>query len=195
MSRLTVSSDFAFEAINQALDSIEADLGRFGGTLAARGFRDIEIHFFVEARYRFQVWELEVPLPSPRFRSDADVAALVEAFHVIHQRVFAVNDPGQAVECLNWRGRLRARVAPPSLQPETSATGPASPARQREAFFGAVAVTTPIYLGGALAPGTEIAGPAIIEEETTTLVIHPGARARISEGGRYLLTPGEETNP
>ena len=43
-----------------------------------------------------------------------------------------------------------------------------------------------------LAPGTEIAGPAIIEEETTTLVVHPGARARVSDGGRYLLSPPEE---
>ncbi len=195
MSRLAISSAFPFETINEALDAIEAELTRFGDTLAKRGFRDIEVRFFVEARYRFQVWELEVPLPSPRFRSDADVDALVQAFHAIHQRVFAVNDPGQAVECLNWRGRLRARVAPPALQVETRASGVARAAREREAFFGTVAVTTPVYLGGALAPGTEIEGPAIIEEETTTLVVHPGARARISEGGRYLLTPSAEVNP
>ncbi len=192
MSRLAVSSDFPFDAINEALDDIEAQLSGFGTTLAERGFRDVEIRFYVEARYRFQVWELEVPLPSPRYHSPADVEALVEAFHAIHQRVFAVNDPGQAVECLNWRGRLRARVAPPSLGSETGAEGAARPARERDAYFGAVAVSTPIYLGGELPPGTEIEGPAIIEEETTTLVVHPGARARVSDGGRYLLSPPEE---
>ncbi len=136
-----------------------------------------------------------MPLPRPRFHSTADVEALVEAFHAIHQRVFAVNDPGQAVECLNWRGRLRARVAPPTLGAETEARGDARPDREREAFFGTHAISTPVYVGGALPPGAEIPGPAIVEEETSTLVVHPGSRARVSEGGRYLLSPGEEGSP
>src|SRR5580658_9672208 len=46
----------------------------------------------VEARYRSQVWELDTPLPVKRFHTAKDVAALVEAFHAVHDRVYAVRD-------------------------------------------------------------------------------------------------------
>ena len=59
---------------------------------ARRGARGSRIEYFVEARYPSQVWELDTPLPVKRFRSEADVAALVEAFHAVHERVFAVRD-------------------------------------------------------------------------------------------------------
>ena len=46
----------------------------------ARTYRPVD-EFFVEARYKSQVWELDTPLPVTRFRSDKDTAKLVEAFH------------------------------------------------------------------------------------------------------------------
>ena len=39
---------------------------------------------------------------------------------------------------------------------------------------------TPIYVGDQLEAGAHINGPAIIEEATSTLVIHPGASATVS---------------
>ena len=35
----------------------------------------------------------------------------------------------------------------------------------------------PVYRGGSLPSGTRIEGPAILEEETTTIVLDPGAVA------------------
>jgi N-methylhydantoinase A len=38
-----------------------------------------------------------------------------------------------------------------------------------------------------LQPGAQIAGPAIIEEPTTTIVVYPGLSAALSAAGNYIL--------
>jgi len=192
-SKLTATDQFDFDGVNAALADIDARLDVFGARLAERGFTDVRKRYFVEARYRFQVWELEIEVGRGRFESQADVDALIEAFHQMHDRVFAITDPGQAVECLNWRGRLVANVKAPNLEPSREGrTVRAEPDRRRPAYFGQGQVETPIYLGDQLAPDVVIEGPAIIEEPTSTLVVNPGATARVSAGGRYILTPPAE---
>ncbi|MEM7467985.1 MAG: hydantoinase/oxoprolinase family protein, partial [Pseudomonadota bacterium] len=192
-SALTHTEAFDFEGVNKALEKIDQELDEFGDRLKARGIENIHKRYFVEARYRFQVWELEIEVKSNRFNNDNDVEELVQEFHRVHDRVFAVTDEGQAVECLNWRGRLIADVNPPSLDPgRGDAATTVDPDRTREAYFGEGQIQTPIYFGPKLPNGAVVDGPAIIEEPTSTLVVYPGASARVSAGGRYVLTPPEE---
>lgn len=49
------------------------------------------------------------------------------------------------------------------------------------------AIEGPVYNGGMLGAGDEIPGPAVIEEETTTIVIEPGWHAKLHESGSYVL--------
>lgn len=192
-SKLTNTEDFDIQGVNQALADIDVRLDEFAGRLRERGFTEIETRYYVEARYRFQVWELEITVPCKRFRGLDDVAALRAEFHRVHERVFAVHDETNAVECLNWRGRLIAGVHAPTLEPTKSVAAKAAAAdRVRKAYFGDGYVDTAIYLGEKLPAGALIKGPAIIEEDTSTLVIYPGAEARVSPGGRYIVTPPVE---
>ena len=48
----------------------------------------------------------------------------------------------------------------------------------------------PVYLGGELVPGNKVAGPAIIEESFTTIVVYPGWQARVDDAGDYELVRG-----
>ena len=45
----------------------------------------------------------------------------------------------------------------------------------------------PVYDGARLGAGDAVAGPAIIEEVTTTIVIEPNWAARLDESGSYLI--------
>ncbi|MGD9601155.1 MAG: hydantoinase/oxoprolinase family protein [Gammaproteobacteria bacterium] len=192
-SKLTASDDFDFRGVNAALTDIDGRLEEFAERLRARGFPQLEKRYFVEARYRFQVWELDVDVPAREFATQADVDALVEEFHRVHERVFAVHDENNAVEFLNWRGRLIGKVNAPSLEPTKDlAQQIARPDRVRRCHFGQGLVDTAIYLGAELPAGARIDGPAIIEEDTSTLVVYPGAVARVSPGGRYIVTPPAE---
>lgn len=194
-SKLTTSDNFDFDGVNAALGEIDRRLDQFATRLSQRGFTNIEKRYFVEARYRFQVWELEIEVARNHFDSPLHVEQLVEEFHRMHDRVFAVMDVGQAVECLNWRGRLIAAVNAPSIDPSEHIDNiKADVNRQRQVFFDNEMIETPIFYGENLGAGTIIDGPAIIEEETSTLVVHPGATARVSAGGRYILTPPFESS-
>jgi N-methylhydantoinase A len=194
-SKLTASDGFDFDGVNKALADISARLDEFGGRLRQRGFTDLEKRYYVEARYRFQVWELDVAVARDRFQEQAEVDALVQAFHRVHERVFAVHDLNNAVEFLNWRGRLIAKVNAPTLEPTRALPDlVATPDRTRSCFFEDAHVDTAIYLGDKLPVGAVVTGPAIIEEDTSTLVIYPDATARVSPGGRYLVNPSLE-NP
>lgn len=188
-SRVTMSGSFDMDGVNKALAEIDAELDRFRANLQGAERAKVKKELFVEARYKSQVWELDTPLPVKRFNGAKDVDKLVEAFHTVHDRVYAVRDEGSEVECVNWRGRIAIRLAKPA-RPETrrAAKHKPKPAGTREAYFGpAGRRRTPIFRGTELAPGATIAGPAIIEEPTTTIVVYPGMRAVVSPSGHYLL--------
>ena len=188
-SRFTDSNGFDRDGANQALDEIEAELMQFRDSLGTSKDADVSIEFFVEARYRAQVWELDTALPKPRLGSDADVAELVETFHQTHERIYAVRDEGSPVECVNWKGRISIRPFDPPTAPEpTTAEGTPTAATERQCFFGGDApVATPIFRGPDLQTGDTVAGPAIIEEPTTTIVVYPGMSARLSAADSYIL--------
>ena len=193
-SKVTLSGNFNYDGVNQALQSIDKELARFTKTLESRGLEEPSVEYFLEARYLFQVWELDVPIPTSRFRSQNDVDTLVEAFHDVHERVFAVRDVESQVECLNWKGRARIRLARPS-EPTFAAniSGDNTPVSERSVYFGETGrVNAPIYHGEMLRPSIKISGPAIIEEPTTTLVIYPGMSAQVSSANNYLLDTAKE---
>jgi N-methylhydantoinase A len=46
---------------------------------------------------------------------------------------------------------------------------------------------TPVYDGDALVEGNRIAGPALIEETGSTILVPDGARAEVDVYGNYLI--------
>lgn len=186
ISSVTLSDHFNFDGVNEALLSIEDGLTEFAKGLEGEVRDKFKIEFFVEARYQSQVWELDVPMPVERFRNQKDVDALVEAFHQVHDRVFAVRDEGSLVECLNWKGMLTVFLPSPKTgSSEAVVAAPGTPYSTRTAYFGEGAVDTPIYRD--LPKGATIKGPAIIQEPTTTIVIYPGMSARVTGADNFIL--------
>jgi len=188
-SRVTMSGSFDLDGVNAALTEIDAALDRFRGNLHGAERANVHKEFLVEARYKSQVWELDTPLPVARFRTPKDVAALVEAFHTVHDRVYAVRDEQSEVECVNWRGRIAIRLSKPPkpLRKRIAARKP-KPWARRAAYFGPDDLRkTPVFRGSELLPGAVIAGPAIIEEPTTTIVVYPKMSASVSPSGHYIL--------
>jgi N-methylhydantoinase A len=188
-SRFTISGSFDEAGVNRALDEIDAELDRFRKNLYGASQAKVRKEFFAEARYKSQVWELDTPLPVTRFRTDKDVEKLVDAFHTVHDRVYAVRDEASEVECVNWRGKISIRLAePPKANRKRASRRKPKPAATRSAYFGSGnSRLTPVFRGDALRAGDFIAGPAIIEEPTTTIVVYPQMSAEVSPAGHYIL--------
>ena len=147
------------------------------------------IERFAEARYLGQNWELDTPVIPQRFCEVGDLDCYVNTFHHLHERVFAVRDPGSPVETISWKARLTIPLPKPHISHcADGALEPNRRASSRRCFFGdGGAVEAPIYKATSLTRNTKICGPAIIEEPTTTLVIYPDMAVTISSAGNYLL--------
>jgi N-methylhydantoinase A len=175
------------QGVNDALADVEDRADRFLADLSGLPVTAERKDFFVEARYRAQVWELDVPVPR-RLESDDDIRVVEEAFHATHERIFAVREPGQYLECLLWKVRATAVLDKPELRPREPVPSGADAEVHADAYFketGLAAV--PRYDGPSLPAGTRIVGPAIVREPTTTVVVYPGSSAVVTQHGNYLL--------
>lgn len=188
-SVVSLTNRFDKDRVNATLAELKDRLEAFRRTLGERG-KDYRVEYYAEARYLGQVWELDTPLASGSFATQDDIDGLVNAFHKVHERVFAVRDEGSPVEIVNWKARLTARIASqeaPNVARMTKTD--AKPSAIRQCFFGTdTPVSTSIYKPDDLGIGAVIKGPAIVEEPTTTLVVYPGMTATISSAGNYLLS-------
>ena len=191
-SRFASSRDFDYAGVAASLEELKSQLDAFARLLAARGLTQSTRQFAVEARYAGQIWELEVPLRGETLATPAELAGLMDDFHTEHERVFAVRDPDNPIECIHWRARLTALLPrgahAADVRQRTTALAPRG---TRRSWFGdlrASAVDAAIYYGEDLIAGDTITGPAIIEEPTTTIVIYPGAAAEVTHHGHYRCT-------
>jgi N-methylhydantoinase A len=189
VNRFAETNRLDLDVVNAALEVAEARADAFLERLEDVGPVDVRKDFLVEARYRAQVWELDVLLPEPRLRGEADVRALEDAFHEAHERVFRVKEPGQYLECLVWKVRATAVLEKPPLQAEPVAREETpEPGHTAPAFFQGLGLTdTPRYDGARLPAGAVIAGPAVIREPTTTVVVYPGSSVSVTGLRNYLL--------
>jgi len=103
-----------------------------------------------------------------------------------------VRDDASAVEFLAWRARLTIRLDHRRPRPaDPAGAAPPRPFAVRAAYFPAAGeLETPFFDGPSLAAGDHVAGPAVVAEPTTTLVLPPGAAATLSAHASYLIDTG-----
>ncbi len=186
-SKFTDSRDFDNSGVNSVLRELDSRMEDFASGLRQRSFSTFRKEYFVEARYANQAWELELLMKGDHIAGPDDVASIVDDFHKSHQRIFAITDPGQTVECIYWKGRLTAVLDKPPLRKRGAPTD--GEARHwRSAYFPATGEERiEVHMGVALAVGAVVHGPAVIEEPTTTIVVYPDSAVRVTELGNYLV--------
>ncbi|MBI2360190.1 MAG: hydantoinase/oxoprolinase family protein [Deltaproteobacteria bacterium] len=142
-----------------------------------------------DMRYAGQFHLIEIPLPN-KFKSPADVEAVVKAFHARHKELYTFDLPQRGTDFLTFRLKATAarksdlRIVP---VPQGSKDPRGALKRTRRCFFGNEWVETPCYQGDRLLAGNVISGPAIIEEKATTVVIPNRFTCTVDAGGTYAL--------
>ncbi len=150
--------------------------------LAREGLAAEEVSFVrqIEMRYVGQSYELTVPAD--------DLDAAVGGFHAAHDRAYGFSAEQEPVEVVNLRLTAVGRIAKPQLARLEPGKPPAERAR-RPVYFAESGdfLDCPVYDRYALGAGAELAGPAIVEEFDSTIVVHPGYRARIDDYGNLFI--------
>jgi len=86
----------------------------------------------------------------------------------------------EAVEIVNFQVTAIGLIPKPRTRTFDTTDAPATPQAMRRACFNAgEACDVPVLRRDSLQPGMRIAGPAVIEERTSTSVIYPGQRAAV----------------
>jgi len=159
--------------------------------LKADGFslKEIFSKRSIEMRYVGQVHECTVEIDNYEIDSKT-VDTLKDAFHRRHEQLYTYSEPHNTIEVVNIESTLFGQVKRPKQNSIKKGLSPSKALKgHRKAIFSAKgrATRTPVFDGESLGAGASIKGPAIIEEETTTIVIKPGWRAKLDSSGSYFL--------
>ena len=149
---------------------------------------------FLDVRYVGQSFELTIDHPALTRRQDTDRMrrAIAGSFHQAHLQRFGYSDKDEPVEVVNLRLKLELLLDKPSVS-QTAESGPDSSAAQSgesEVVFRVGPRSTPLYRRDLLEPGNCIAGPAIVLQMDTTIVVPPEWGGVVDPLGNLLLEPG-----
>lgn len=152
--------------------------------------RDLRIAIAADCRYHGQHNELTVSLPSGavEVRSDEELRNLFES---AYEQKYGIRLADVDVEIVAWRVSAfgpEVDQAPIRLPERPDSTLPKS----RQVLFPTGWHETFVLARAHLDQGTEIEGPAIIEERETTIVILPGWRASVDRHGCISATKKEQ---
>jgi N-methylhydantoinase A len=143
----------------------------------------IVIERSAEMRYGEQVFEIDVPLDDIDWTSPSLIAEIEERFHRRHEDLYTYASRDQEVVFVNARVAAIGKVShSEQLGSPAEATPPSKPRNKRKAFFSEWR-DVPVYAIDDLRPGHEVQGAAIIEAETTTVVVNAGDRVKVNKFG------------
>lgn len=151
---------------------------------------DVEQTLHVQMCYPGQNFDMSVPVPEALTLDEGSLLDLAERFHDQHhaERGFAFRNQQPLVR--GARVVARGRTPKPQRLAETGTVINPSEARtgSRRAYFGSW-VDAPVFDGARLGAGIELAGPALIDEPFTVVVVPPGMTAKLDALGNYVLRP------
>ncbi|KQX19969.1 MULTISPECIES: hydantoinase/oxoprolinase family protein [unclassified Sphingomonas] len=185
-SELSLAGDLSWRRVCAVLgemrDEATAWLVREG--VAAE---DQLLRIMVDARYDGQNFEVSVPLDDVRADGLDD---MVQRFRRQHVQEYGYDVSDRPVEIVNCRVQAVGRVARVPVSAPVAVPGLEPVKGRRPVYFGKETgwVETSIYRRGQLPIGRTFAGPAIIEEMSSTLIVQPGQTVTVDPVGNLIVS-------
>jgi N-methylhydantoinase A len=160
-----------------AFDEQEAGIGR------------LHLARALEMRYHGQEHTVTVTL-GDRF---APLAAIEAAFHSEHERAYTFSLEDTPVEIVNFHLTAHQTVAAPRPVNASGARRTAPGKGRRRVDFDRHGVQDcAVYERDRLPADFTAAGPLLIEEPTSTTLVHPGQTVRVDEHANLIITNGAD---
>ncbi|MGB3407580.1 MAG: hydantoinase/oxoprolinase family protein [Jannaschia sp.] len=174
-------SGFDAERVRTLLDELRAEATGFVRSCDADSPIDTEVKVYM--RYSGQGWEIPIPLTEAQ-AADPDAATFEACFIKDYVRLFGRAVTGLNIEITVWS--VNATTPPETVarvtEAETEGLAVAPRKAERPLFDPASAAFVPaaVIRRAALEPGATVAGPAIITEDETTIIV-PVSRIAIRQ--------------
>ena len=158
--------------------------------IAAEGIAEdkVDIRRVADIRYFGEGHEVQVDIPGD-LTGAAAVAHMFKDFHRVHDQTFGFHYEGeQDVELVNLRVQAIGVQHRPALKPDTAPRSAAKPFGRRPAYWRGLGwIDCPLYRRTELAVDQNIAGPAIVEEYGSTVVVPSSWAVRADAYGNLIL--------
>ncbi|MEZ5101396.1 MAG: hydantoinase/oxoprolinase family protein [Thermoleophilia bacterium] len=178
--RVDASSDEEVTALFAALEQEAAAQFRSDGL--ADG--ELVCRRSVHMRYRGQEHTVAVAAPA----GAVSLAALEAGFHAEHRRAYTFDLLDTPVELVTFQVAASLRRDRVEAAPPRTGAGTPSPKGRRPVDFDVDGVhDTPVYARDDLPLGFAAAGPLVIEESTTTTLVHPGQELHVDAFGNLVI--------
>lgn len=144
----------------------------------------------IDMRYVGQVHECSVDI-GDTIVGEASIGAIKAAFHALHRQLFTYDEPDSLIEIVNIESTVYGKTDMLNAAALPRGPGVEAAIKGRRAMIFSAEVEpqeTPVYDGERLGADDRIAGPAVIEEPTTTIVVQPGWTARLDATACYVIT-------
>ena len=152
---------------------------------------------YLDMRYAGQHHEVTVEIPNGCAIEKDHIERIADDFHAAHEKLYTYSTPETPLEIMNLRVTAVGAVEKTALKESSGSRGNAESALKeyRDVFFTGYGDTvetgdfikTPVYDRNLLKPGDRLAGPAVIEERITTVILHPGWELGIDTFGNIIM--------
>jgi N-methylhydantoinase A len=149
--------------------------------------RGISTYRSAQMRYGEQIYEVDVPLDRIDWSAANLFDLVTEAFHRRHEELFTYSLPGQDVVLVNARVAVTS-AAGTEFEPAAIAPGAAKGPTARRKVHRGRWLEVPVYAMNALVPEQAVVGPALVESDTTTVLLHEGDAALVNRFGWLEIT-------
>lgn len=142
----------------------------------------VAVHRSADMRYGEQIFEISVDLDGIDWESQDPMGQVLARFHRRHEELYTYSVPDQDVVLVNARVAVVGQLPALPREPAVPVRPPAAPRTRRPIYLGGW-TEVPVHDLEALAPGQVLEGPGIVEAPTTTVLLRPGERARVTPLG------------
>ena len=150
---------------------------------------DVHIGVYAQLRYENQEHTSEVRVDNGDL-TEVGIEGLIERFHTQYEAEYTYRLDA-AIDFVGLHLVATADVGKPNVIEQELGSDDATPAHKgsREVDFATDGThTADLYDGAALTPGMTFDGPAIVEGQGTSVVVHPGCRALLDGFGNLRIT-------
>jgi N-methylhydantoinase A len=148
-----------------------------------------EIERSISMRYWGQNYEQDVPMPAGAQVTPELLEKTLEAFHRLHEQFYGYSISGEVIELIRFNVTVSGHTGGVTLpaMPSNGRLPGGQPIGMREVAFQGTGLTeTLIYRRDDLPAGFTAIGPLIVEEVSSTTVVHPGQRLEV--GATAVMT-------
>ncbi len=184
-SELSIASDAAWlrtcktlkDMQDQAIDWLDRE---------GVGQADRDLRISIDARYDGQNYEVSVPLDKI---VESGLKSFIQAFYAKHFQEYGYDVAGRDTEIVNCRVQAVGRIKKSDQRYSYNDDGNLFKG-ERSVYFGADIgwVDTKVYNRDRLASGTILQGPVIIEEMSSTTIVHPHQLVTVDQVGNLIIT-------